>query len=141
NFENGKQFLLRFYEKNLSGMAIDSLRIQFSENSIDWTTASNKRYNIYPHYYNEIINNIPDENSNVVYNEPTTTDSTNWKTILTNFYSLNDEPVNVSDYGYQAVELFDQTNNKTYYVLRKNNTSTYYWGTYMFCQNAANPLL
>ncbi|HEU5289670.1 MAG TPA: hypothetical protein VFU05_03445 [Cyclobacteriaceae bacterium] len=144
----GQQIFLRFYDSNVSGvdvaLAVDDLQVTFSSAVINRITASSD-YNFFPYMDMGMLEDIPPAGVGYSYIVPTPDGLDSLTTILQDFYSLdwNSLKANISatNYDYQAVEFFDQVNNKRYYVLRKNTLSSHFWGTIALADDPADSVL
>ena len=141
---NGSQFFLRFKDENIAdfdaSLAVDDLQVIFR-----WSTApriqATSGYNIFQYLDMGIVMDIPNGDNSPPYTAPSPAQMNDWQQILESFYDDHDlDDVNASAYGYEAVEFLDLMGT-TYHVLRKQNYSTFYWGTYVKLVNAANNTL
>jgi hypothetical protein len=139
------QFFLRFLDENSQGvdigLAVDDLHVTFSTTSVSIITALSD-YTVSPYLDIGIVSSIPGINvPGIDYLTPSNAELTEWSIILQNFYSEQWASVDGSDYGYQLVQFTNQQSGRVYYVLRKQSTSAYYWGTYVKAINPGNSIL
>ena len=152
---NGQQLFIRFFDKDdndsdipaeasnpIAGneddmvMALDDFAVTFSSATVPRITASSD-YSFFSYMDQGTLMDIPPAG----YIEPTPSDLTAWQTILQNFYTENWNAVAPAAYTYQLAEFFDQVNSRRYFILRKQNLSTYFWGTYAIAISPANNVL
>ncbi len=97
-----------------------------------------KTADLYSHVDNFVTNLIDTEGTNE-YQSPSVAQLAKWRTIINNLFDGNyaTAHTNAGDIDYKVVEFTDNSKspNKTYYVLEKTNSSTNYWGTFIY-----NPL-
>jgi hypothetical protein len=138
----GWQFFLRFYDENASGidvaMGIDDVNILFSSGDGPHIMATSG-YPVSAYLDMGIVQDIPAKGAlGYDYIEPNQTDADAWEDILGYFYSQNWGLVDASDYGYELAQFTEQQTGRTFFILRRQSTSGYYWGTYVLAINPAN---
>jgi hypothetical protein len=129
--QNNWQFFLRFYDDNTPtfdmGLAVDDLSITFSTTIVPRIVA-NSGYTIFSYLDMGIIYDIPEQTFG--YLTPVADDLIAWQQILQNFYIGNLNATDASAYGYSVAEYTD-VEGESFNILRKQNTSQYFWGTYV----------
>lgn len=137
----GHQVFIRFLDLNVSdldhALAIDDLEIELTDDISDRVTAVSD-YSFTAYTVPGIVSEIPSEDDGIAYLNMADTSIADWHQILDDFY--NDQYLNVvanaSEYGYILVEY--TANGSGYYVLRKNTTSEFYWGSFIRRINPSN---
>lgn len=140
----GSEFFLRFYDENLSGLdiglAVDSLYVTFSSDAASRIT-SNSGYEVFPYLDMGVVKDIPDTDLGETYLIPTNDQLLDWLEILENFYDDDNlDDVDASDYDY-ITAAFTDSFGRTYHVLRKQNYSDFFWGTFVKTVNSPSRLV
>jgi hypothetical protein len=139
-FPAGQQMMIRFFDENNTSvdaaMALDDFSATFSMTVVSGITVTSD-YSLTAYADQGILRDIP-EAGQATYLIPSANDMSAWSGTLTEFYARNWNAVDAGDYGYDLVSFTSQHNNKSYRVLRKNNASSYFWGTYMLADNPEN---
>lgn len=142
---NGSQFFLRFKDENIDNTSDGSLAVDDLDIVFQWATTqriqATSGYNIFQYLDMGIVMDIPDQDNSPAYTVPTVSQMNDWQIILESFFDdefLDD--VDASAYGYEAVEFVDEIGT-SYQVLRKQNYSSFYWGTYVKLINFINHTL
>lgn len=131
----GSQFFLRFLDENATGtdvvFGVDDLTITFSNDECDRITAVSGA-TVFACIDMGMTLDIPDVGSPHSYIVPSDGDMSNWLNILTNFYQGNWDLVDApaAAYGYVLTSYTQQNTPNSYYILRKINSSPYFWGTF-----------
>ena len=128
------EIFIRFYDENASGLdkalAVDDLSIGFSTDARDEITAT-VGYGI-SNYLNEgIVTDIPTESDGIAYTKVSESNFTDLETLFDAYYSsdFSTTKTEASDFDYSLVDI--TADGEQFYVLRKESSSTYYWGTYV----------
>jgi hypothetical protein len=143
----GHQFFLRFFDENAkdtdAAMAVDDLSITFSNQNNATRISGNSDYSVFAYVDMGMNLDIPDVDGGHVYIVPSTSDMATWSEIFTKFNTelWSDVDALIAPYGYVLTQFTDASNARTYYVLRKENSSTYFWGTFVKAMNPINEKL
>lgn len=142
SIDPGEQFFIRFFDEDTNfkdlGLAVDNLSITFSSAVVPRIVA-NSGYTIFSYLDMGIVQDIPDQTFGYIIPDEDV-DVPAWQQILDNFFSNNLDIVNVTAYGYEAVEFTDES-GREFVILRKQNHSLYFWGTYVKALNPTNTVL
>ena len=146
----GHQFFLRFYDENEIDtnpnpdvdtndllLGLDDFTVTFSAGIINRITAASD-YSFYAYIEQGVLVDIP-TSSEEIYIDPVSADMTSWTSILQNFYTGNWASIATGPYDYQVAQF--TSGNQTYFILRKRNTSDYFWGTYVTADTPLNTAL
>jgi hypothetical protein len=139
---DGSEFFLRFYDENMVGvdvgLAVDDLSITFL-NQTEPRIQVTSDYLVPSYIDMGIVADIPDPDNSPIYLIPDAGDNTAWQQVLQHFYANNLDAIDASAYGYVVTEFTDPV-GRPYTVLRKQNHSPYYWGTYINVIGASNKI-
>lgn len=131
---NNQDFFLRFYDENVddidAGLSVDDLHIEFSANVLQEIAAVSD-YSVSAYLETGIVMDIPTENDGISYTQVDMTASNDFNDIFDNFYLGYYESARpiALNYGYYITSF--SSGGVVNYTLRKNNQSTYYWGTFV----------
>ena len=131
---NGQQFFLRFYDDNVgdldAAVAVDDLSITFSASTVSRISATSD-YGIGALLDAGIVDDIPDDTDGIAYTQVSSGDMTTLASLFSDFYGGNysNAATTAATYNYLVSQVV--ANGVTYELLRKDNASTYYWGTYI----------
>lgn len=134
SFNHSQELFIRFYDPNVSGLdaalAIDDLTISFStdvSNNISATT----EHSIFSYLEISAIQKIPSEDDGHSYIKVSENDYTDLESLFSDFYSGNHAAVSAKAQPFGYVLSLITADGTTYEVLRKENTSAYFWGTFV----------
>lgn len=131
---NNQELFIRFYDENAMNvdmaLAVDDFQAEFSVNTVEEVSAVTD-YSVAAFLQAGIIEDIPSEKNGTSYTATNPGARTDFENIFDYFYQGDYSNARLLAVNYDYFITSYSTNGSLYYVLRKSNFSTYYWGTYV----------
>lgn len=89
-------------------------------------------------FIDSLVNSIPSDTGTNIYTVPSTGDTAQWRSIVTNVINGNYSSAHsdAGSMGYGLTQFTDEVSGKAYYILAKTSASSNYWGIYAFNNSA-----